>query len=171
MAPIRRKFTLEFRIVAAHCVIDSGRSVTEVAREISVSENSLFRWVRDERRRLEALDGTSEAPLSAGERRTSAPAPSGGRTGEGQRVLKKSSRVLHRQSTKAQRFALMEAECANFEIERMARPLEVSRSGFYKWRAAQRRAALPPRKQRQVEIDAQIIDFHGASHGTLRFPR
>ena len=65
----------------------------------------------------------------------------------------------------------MEAECANFEIERMARLLEVSRSGFYKWRAAQRRAALPPRKQRQVEIDAQIIDFHGASHGTYGAPR
>ena len=69
MAPTRRKFTLEFRIEAAHRVIGSGRSVTEVAREISVSENSLFRWVRDERRRLgEALEGTSEAPLSAGER-------------------------------------------------------------------------------------------------------
>ncbi|MBU6494862.1 MAG: transposase [Acidobacteria bacterium] len=30
----RRKFTLEFRIEAAHRVIDSGRSVTEVARVI-----------------------------------------------------------------------------------------------------------------------------------------
>jgi transposase len=38
MAPTRRKFTLEFRIEAAHRVIDSGRSVTEVAREISVAE-------------------------------------------------------------------------------------------------------------------------------------
>ncbi len=45
MKPTRRKFTLEFRIEAAHRVIDSGRSVTEVAREIVVSENSLFRWV------------------------------------------------------------------------------------------------------------------------------
>ena len=55
MEPTRRKFTLVFRIVAAHRVIDSGRGVTEVAREISVSENSLFRRVRDERRTLEAL--------------------------------------------------------------------------------------------------------------------
>ena len=43
-------------------------SVTEVAREISVAENSLFRWVRDECRRLEALEGTSDEPLSATER-------------------------------------------------------------------------------------------------------
>ena len=64
----RRKFTLEFRIEAAHRVIDSGRSVTEVAREIAVSETVLFRWVRDERRRMEALAGTSDEPLSASER-------------------------------------------------------------------------------------------------------
>ena len=64
----RRKFTLEFRIEAAHRVIDSGRSVTDVAREIAVPDNSLFRWVRDERRRMEALEGTSDEPLTPGER-------------------------------------------------------------------------------------------------------
>ena len=68
MAPTRRKFTLEFKIEAAHRVIDSGRSVHDVAREISVHENSLFRWVRDERRRMEALEGTSDAPLTPAER-------------------------------------------------------------------------------------------------------
>jgi transposase len=68
MAPTRRKFTLEFRIEAAHRVIDSGRGVREVANEISVQENLLFRWVRDERRRLEALEGTSDQPLTPGER-------------------------------------------------------------------------------------------------------
>jgi hypothetical protein len=35
----RRKFTLEFRTEAAHRVIDTGRSVREVARELSVLEN------------------------------------------------------------------------------------------------------------------------------------
>jgi transposase len=68
MAVTRRKFTLEFKTEAAHRVIDSGRSVSEVARELSVLEGSLFRWVRDERRRLEAVSGTSDEPLSAAER-------------------------------------------------------------------------------------------------------
>jgi transposase len=68
MAITRRKFTLEFRTEAAHRVIDTGRSVRAVASEISVEENTLAKWVRDERRRMEALEGTSDEPLSAAER-------------------------------------------------------------------------------------------------------
>ena len=68
MGATRRKFTLEFKTEAAHRVIDSGRSVREVAREISVLENSLSKWVSDERRRMEALEGTSDEPLSPKER-------------------------------------------------------------------------------------------------------
>lgn len=68
MGATRRKFTLEFRTEAAHRVIDSGRSVREVAGEISVAEGLLFRWVRDERRRLETLEGTGDAPLTPAER-------------------------------------------------------------------------------------------------------
>ena len=68
MGATRRKFTLEFRIEAAHRVIDTGRSVREVASELSVLENSLSKWVRDERRRLDAVAGTSEEPLTPAER-------------------------------------------------------------------------------------------------------
>ena len=68
MGATRRKFTLEFRIEAAHRVIDTGRSVREVASELSVLENSLSKWVRDERRRLDAVAGTSEDPLTPAER-------------------------------------------------------------------------------------------------------
>jgi transposase-like protein len=39
-----------------------------VARELSVLENSVSKWVRDERRRLETLEGTSGEPLSSAER-------------------------------------------------------------------------------------------------------
>jgi putative transposase len=63
----------------------------------------------------------------------------------------------------------MEAECANFEIHRMARLLEVSRSGFYKWRHTQ--GATSPKQQRRQEIDVAIKGFHRASHGTYGAPR
>jgi transposase len=64
----RRRFTLEFRTEAAHRVIDTGRTVRDVARELSVLENSLSKWVRDERRRMETVAGTSEEPLTPAER-------------------------------------------------------------------------------------------------------
>ena len=68
MGITRRKFTLEFKTEAAHRVIDTGRSVTEVAAELSVVASSLARWVRDERRRLDSVAGSADVPLSLAER-------------------------------------------------------------------------------------------------------
>ena len=68
MGATRRKFTLEFKTEAAHRVIDSGRSIAEVSAELSVADSSLARWVREERRRLDAVAGGSDEPLSAAER-------------------------------------------------------------------------------------------------------
>jgi transposase len=68
MGPTRRKFTLEFKTEAAHRVIDTGRSIAEVSAELSVADSSLARWVRDERRRLDAAGGSTDEPLTAAER-------------------------------------------------------------------------------------------------------
>jgi transposase len=68
MAISRRKFTLEFRVEAAHRVIDTGRSTKTVASELSIEESTLRGWVRDERRRLEASDIQGGAPLTPPER-------------------------------------------------------------------------------------------------------
>ena len=65
----------------------------------------------------------------------------------------------------------MEAECANFEVSRMARLLEVSRSGFYRWRATRAREEATPMDVRRADLDKRILASHVASHGTYGSPR
>src|SRR3954454_19180790 len=70
----RRSFSPEYRVEAAHRVIDGNRRVAEVARELDLHENLLHKWVADERRRMAAAGGGGGPepgggePLSVGER-------------------------------------------------------------------------------------------------------
>ena len=64
----------------------------------------------------------------------------------------------------------MAAECANFEVRRMARLLEVSRAGYSRWKEAQGRDPLPS-EQRRANVDAKILGFYKDSHGTYGEPR
>jgi putative transposase len=65
----------------------------------------------------------------------------------------------------------MAAECATFEIARMARLLKVSRAGYYRWKANADRQGLTAREQARAELRAQIAIHHTASHGTYGSPR
>src|SRR5664279_3075522 len=69
MGSTRRRFTEEYKEEAVSFVIDGGRSVAEVARNIGVHEMTLGKWVkraRDER-------GEQASPLTGSERAVPAP--------------------------------------------------------------------------------------------------
>lgn len=71
MARTRRSFTPDYRVEAAHRVIDTDRTIAQVARDIGVGEQLLGRWVRDERAResaAAAMPTDIETPLSETER-------------------------------------------------------------------------------------------------------
>ena len=68
MSRTRRSFTTEYKVEAAHRVIDTARTIAEVAVELSLDEALPGRWVRDERRRVDATTAHHHEPLSATER-------------------------------------------------------------------------------------------------------
>ena len=62
----RRKYSPEFRCEAAGLVIDTGRQVVVVAKELGVDHSVLSRWVKRERaRRVEAgQEGKAEKSVA-----------------------------------------------------------------------------------------------------------
>lgn len=67
MGSTRRSFTDEYKASAVAFVLDEGRSIAEVARNIEVHEMTLGKWVKKERDARESAPPT-DAALSESER-------------------------------------------------------------------------------------------------------
>jgi transposase-like protein len=172
MSRKRRSFTTEYKVEAARRVIDSGRTIAEVARDLGLSENLLGRWVADERRRIDAAATVGDQPLSAAERTELARLRK--QVSEQERDIafgEKSFGVLRGISTKVELYTLIAAECANFAIHRMARLLNVSTSGFYKHQERSVRTRLGERQQRRADLEVKILDIHRETKGVYGSPR
>jgi putative transposase len=65
---------------------------------------------------------------------------------------------------------VIEAEKATYAIKRMCELLEVSRSGFYKWRLGRDRGPSAPQRRR-AELDVKVAASHAASDGVYGAPR
>lgn len=64
MGSTRRRYTQEYKAEAVELVINSGRPVAEVARNLGINEGTLGNWLNKAKR-----DGTvTEKPLSVSER-------------------------------------------------------------------------------------------------------
>ncbi|HEX3205170.1 MAG TPA: IS3 family transposase [Propionibacteriaceae bacterium] len=169
MSGKRRKYTPEFRDQAARLVIETGRPVAHVAAEIGVGEQVLGRWVRLAKE--SAAVGDTGAVLDADER---AELERLRRENAELRLdrafLKKAAGLLRLRTEPVEAYRVIEAEKATYTVRRMCDLLEVSRSGFYKWRKT--RAAGPsPAQRRRAEMDAKVAAFHEASDGVYGAPR
>jgi transposase len=59
-ATTRRRFTDEFKREAVRLIRESGRPVAQVARELEISDNVLYRW-RSEQQQIESQGGTRQS--------------------------------------------------------------------------------------------------------------
>lgn len=67
MGATRRRFTDEYKANAVAFVLDEGRAIAEVARNIDVHEMTFGKWVKKERDAREAAQ-PEDAPLNESER-------------------------------------------------------------------------------------------------------
>jgi len=65
----------------------------------------------------------------------------------------------------------MAAECACFDVTRMAELLAVSRAGYYRFLQVRASPAVSTRVQRRRDLEVKILAHHRASHGTYGSPR
>ena len=64
----RKVFTKEFKLEAVHLLESSGRQAAEVARELGIRRNQLYKWQHEVRARAErAFPGRGQHPELAGE--------------------------------------------------------------------------------------------------------
>ena len=61
----RKKYTPEYRQEAARLVLESGRPIAHVDKEIGAAEGLLGKWVKLERERQGSDDGRSDADIRA----------------------------------------------------------------------------------------------------------
>ena len=103
----RKKYTPEYRQEAARLVIESGRPIAHVAKEISVSATILGRWVKLERERQGSVDGRSDADIRAENARLRRELAEAKMVNS---VLVKSHRLLRCEATREEKFPLMQPE-------------------------------------------------------------
>ncbi|MGC9671592.1 IS3 family transposase [Planosporangium sp. 12N6] len=163
------KYTDEFKRDAVELVRSSGRAINDVARELGVCHETLRNWVRKDRpatapggdgRALSVADKDAEiARLRAevAELRVE------------KEILRKAAAYFQGDGSVTSRFRFISTHRAAYGVKRLCRVLAVSRSGFYRWLAAE-----PDRTARQQADDALLAEIraiHAESGGSYGSPR
>ena len=158
----RRSFTDEFRAGAVRLVLDEGKTVAQVARDLDLTASALANWVKQAR----ADRSNGKTGLTTEERAGAGAAAQGEpRAADGARHPKK-SRGLLREGERV-KFALIEAEKASCPVAISCKALGVSRPGFYAW--CRRTESTHAREDRRLEV--LVRESHDRSRKTYGSPR
>jgi len=154
----RRGYPPEFRRRVLD-LIDAGRKVRDVARDLGISEQTIYVWRKQHRidRGLEpGLSSAEHAELAAARRRIV-------QLETELKIARRAAELLKDAKPPKDRFAAIKAMAAEgLPIQAACRMLEVSESGFYAWRDR------PPseRQIRHAWLTDLVTEIHFASRQT-----
>jgi transposase len=127
----QRTFTKEFKVEAVRLANTSGKPITEIARDLGVSDSTIHNWRKQlAEQREQAFPGSGHQTAKAG-RAT----PTQTRAGSGQtrtRYFKKSHHCLL--ATPAMKFHFLAENAQEYPVKRLCQVLGINESAYYKWR-------------------------------------
>ncbi|WP_243120817.1 IS3 family transposase [Pelotomaculum sp. FP] len=159
-----KRYDKHFKEEAVRLVVELGRSVATVAKELGIHENTLHKWVSQYKEHKEnAFPGSGNLlPEDAETRRLKkmiADLP------EENAILKKGHGHLRKTPEIAYKF--INQHRFKFRVEKMCQVFGVSRSGYYAWL----KRPESRRKIRNKELIKKIRKVHQISRGTYGSPR
>jgi putative transposase len=154
----RRGYSPEFRRKVLD-LIETGRKVTDVARDLGISSQTIYNWRRQDRidRGLEpGLSSGEHAELLAAKRRIA-------QLESELKIARRAAELLKDVKPPKVRYAAIEVMAVEkLPIQNACRILDVSQSGFYAWRTR------PPSERaiRHAWLTDLVTEIHEASRQT-----
>ncbi|MEK7350414.1 MAG: IS3 family transposase [Nitrospirota bacterium] len=158
----RRQFTDAFKSEAVRLTRESGRPVAQVARELGIGDNLLYRW-RSEQTHVESQGQTRQAMRAEQEELT--------RLKRENEMLRKERDFLKRAAAFLRegvpmRYRAIQEHDRRYPIRLMCRALAVSAAGYYAWRSRPE----SPRAMSARTLRTAIRVIHGESRETYGSP-
>ena len=158
----RRQFSDEFRAGAVRLVLEEGKTVGAVARELDLTESALRPWVERGARRPQRGPYRSDDRRAGG---AGSAAQGESHPRRGARHLKKSDGLLR--EAEPVRFRFIAVEKARHTVIILCRCLAVTRSGFYAWQ--RRPESARSRDDRRLKVLVQAsFDASKQRYGSPR---
>ncbi|MBC9785953.1 IS3 family transposase [Heliobacterium chlorum] len=156
MAKTGKRYSAEFKADTIRMITEKGRSVTSVAKDLGVSEQTIYRWMEGEKVKEhpdQARIIELESELKAAQRRIL-------ELEDSVTIPKKGHGTL-RNATPEVRYRFIRDHRSEHPVKKMCQLFEVSRSNYYAWKNRK----PSQRKQTDAQLVEAIKESHQASGG------